>query len=154
MIHIEGYEWIIYALSLLSIILLGSLSGKIVKNKFKIKTEYVRKICLAVFIATSIYWIITFPYVSSFYSFPEKSDYSASSSQEKQGDYIEENHRRIETLERELQRTREQLEAFAGRVNLILQLIMYGLIYFGANWIFSSNKKDAEENRDNLSLDL
>lgn len=146
MFHLEGYEWVIYGLSLFSIILLGSLStGNKLRNKFKDKTELVKKICLTVFIATSIYWIITFPYVDSYYSFPDKSDYPASVSVGKQFDYIEENHRRIESLERELQETKDELKAVAGRINLILQIIMHGLIYFGANWIFSSKKKDLQE---------
>jgi hypothetical protein len=155
MFHIEGYEWAIYGLSLLSIMLLGIMSGGTkLKGKFISKTQLVKKICLAVFVVTSIYWIITFPFVGSYYSFPDKSDYPANVSVEKQFDYTKENHRRIEILERELQETRDELKAFAGRVNLILQLIMYGLIYFGASRIFSSNKKDSEENKDTLRLNL
>lgn len=146
MFHNEGYEWVIYGLSFLSIMLLGSITGGIkLRNKFKNKTELVKKICLAIFVVTSAYWIITVPHIGSFYSFPDKSDYPANVSVEEQSDYIKENHRRIESLERELTRTREQMEAFTERINLILQLVMYGPIYFGASWIFSSNKKDSEE---------
>ncbi len=154
MFHIEGYEWMIYCLSLLSITLLGSFSGRNFKEKFAGKTELVKKICLAIFVVTSMYWIITFPYVSSYYDFSDKSDYSSEMISNKQSDYIIKNHRQIEVLERELKETKDELKAVTGRINLILQIIMYGLIYFGANWIFNSNKKDLEENQDNLSLKL
>lgn len=154
MFHLEGYEWIIYFLSLVSVTLLGSLSGKIAKNKFKGNTELIKKICLGVFMITSMYWIITFPFVSPYFSFAEKTDYPAEISAEKQSDYIKEHHGRIENLERELKETKDELKAVTGRINLILQLVMYGLIYFGCTWIFNSNKKDLEENRDNLNLNL
>lgn len=152
MFRVEGYEWIIYFLSLLSVMMLGTLSGTSLKNKFAGKIVLVKKICLGVFIITSIYWIITFPSVSPYFNFADKSDYPAEISLENQSKYIKEHHGRIESLERELKETKDELKKVTERIDLILQIIMYALIYFGASWIFSSNKKDSEENGDNLNL--
>lgn len=118
MFHPEGYEWIIYGLSLMSIMLLGGLSGntKITIDKFKNKTLLVKKICLGIFVLTSMYWIITFPYVSSYYNFNDDSDFSSNISAEKQANYITENHKRIVSLERELGETKKELQEFSGRV--------------------------------------
>ena len=124
MFHIEWYEWIIYFLSLLSVMLLGGLSGKVSKDKFKGKTELIKKISLAVFIVTSMYWIITFPFVSPYYNFSEKSDYPSEISAEKEANYIKEHHRRIESLEREVKETKDELKAVVGRINLFLQLLI------------------------------
>lgn len=153
MINIEGYEWIIYGLSLLSAMLLGSLSVN-TTNKFKNNGLLIKKICLGVFVLTSIYWIITFPYVSSYYNFHGESNFPSNISAEKQTDYITENHRRIESLERELKETKDELKAVTGRITLFLQFIMYGLIFFSSNWIFSSNRKSSEKNQEKLNLDL
>lgn len=148
MFHPKGYEWLIYGLSLLSIMLLGTFSfvnstGNLSQSKLLV----VKKICLGIFIITSMYWIITFPSISSYHSFSDKSDYPDKMKTEEQSDYIAKNHRQIENLERELQETRDQMEAFSGRIDLFFQMIMYGLIYFGASWIFTSNKKDPEDIR-------
>ncbi len=155
MYHIEGYELLIYGLSLLSVILLGNFSAKTVKPKLsQNKFLIVKKICLGVFILTSIYWIITFPYAGSYYRFSEEADYPNKVEVEQQSDYIVKNHRQIESLERELEQTKNELQAVTGRIQLILQLIMYGLIYFGASWIFTSNNRDTGEQPDNSSFDL
>lgn len=136
--NIAGYEWVIYGLSLLSVTLLGTLSAVTSTAALsEKKLLLVKKICLAVFILTSIYWIITFPYVSSFYGFPESKELPANISTEEQSDYILENHRRIESLERELKQTKDDLKAVSGRIELFLNLAMYGLIYFGAAKIFT-----------------
>ena len=151
MFHPEGYEWIIYVLSFMSIMLLGSLSGN-TKDKFKNKILLIKKICLGVFVLTLMYWIITFPYVSSYYNFNDDSNFSSTISAEKQADYITENHNRIVSLERELGETKKELKEVSGRLQLFLQFLMYGMIFFASNWIFNSNGKASEENRDNLSL--
>ena len=154
MFRVEGYELIIYGLSFISVMLLGGLSGKTLNKNFKNKELLVKKICLGVFIITSMYWIITFPYVGSYYNFNDESDFSSDISTEKQADYITENHKRIVNLEKELGRTKKELQEVSERVKLILQLLMYGMIYFGANWIFGSNKNDSEADQNNLSLNL
>ncbi len=153
MVNPEGYELIIYDFSFMSIILLGMLSG-ITKDKFKNRTLLLKKICFGIFILTSMYWIIIFPHISSYYNFNDDSDFSSNISAEKQADYITENHKRIESLERELGKTKKELQEVSERVKLILQFLMFGMLAFGANWIFGSNRNNSEADRDNLSLNL
>lgn len=153
--HLEGYEWIIYFFSMLSVALLGTFYAKHSTSKLsRKKLLIVKKICLAVFIVTSIYWIITFPYIGSYYNFADKSDLPANISVEKQSDFIRENRLQIESLERELKETTDDLEAVTGRINLLLQLIMFALIYFGTSWIFTPDKSISEEDHTKLNLDL
>ena len=60
MYHLEGCEWLVYGLSVLSVMLLGTFSAKNLTSKLpQNKLLIVKKICLSVFVLTSIYWIIT-----------------------------------------------------------------------------------------------
>jgi hypothetical protein len=153
MIRFESYEWLIYGLSLFSVVLFGALSGKI-KNDNKKRVLLVRKVCVAVIGITSIYWIITFPYASSYFNPHSDSDFPSEISVEKQATFITENHRRIESLESELKRTKDELEAVTGRIQLFLQLFMYGMIFFISNWISGSNGSGSADSQENLNLDI
>ena len=55
-------------------------------------------------------------------------------------------------MERELEQTQNDLEAVVGRINLILQIAMYGLIYFGIGFGVRLFQKDGVEDKDGLNL--
>lgn len=152
MLKIEGYEWAIYFLSIFSVMVIGQFLFLKPKSKFKSAYSIVKIVCLIIFVITTIYWIITFPYVGWSHKFSEnENNYSKGIDIESVKNDTDKNRHRIEILERELQQTQNDLEAVAGRIKLFLQIAMYGLIYLGVGLGVRSLQKDKAENKDSLS---
>ena len=155
MYHLEGYEWAIWGLSLVSATVFGAFAARNTKSRLtQKKFLMIKKVCLGVFILTSMYWIITFPFAGSYSDDSDKSDYPANINAEEQSDYINKNHREIEILKRRLERTTNKLESVSERMRLMLQVLMYGLISFGFNRIFTSNETGEEKSYDITNLKL
>lgn len=152
MSKLEVYELVIYFFTFLSVCLLGSLSFTKVKPEFANRAIFFKKIASVVFLITAIYWILTFPYVGSFYYISDKTEFPNKITAEKQVDYIVENRRRIESLEKELKETKDDLEAVRERIKMFLELFMFALIYFGVNWFFYANKNNVENGSNKLDL--
>lgn len=153
MYEIEGYEWAIYGLSLFSVIMLGQFLFLKPKAKFKSAFSIGKIACLAIFVITSMYWIITFPSVGWTYNFSEnKNSYSKDISIENVKNDVDKNRQRIEILERELEQTQNDLEKVTGRIRLFLQIAMFGIIYFCVGFGVRSFQKDKADNSDGLNL--
>ncbi|MCW5959475.1 MAG: hypothetical protein KIS76_04885 [Pyrinomonadaceae bacterium] len=150
---IEGYEWAIYGLSILSVMMIGHFLFLEPTDKFKSAYSIGKIVCLAVFLFSSMYWIITFPHVGWAHNFSEnENSYSKLTDVEGVKSDIEKNSRRIKILERELEQSQSDLEAVGGRIKLFLQIAMFGLIYGSVGLGVRLFRKDKAENENSLDL--
>lgn len=150
---IKGYELLVYGLSLISVIVLGQSLYLIPKAKYKSAYSRIKLFFLGIFVVTSMYWIITFPYVGWTHNFSGyENNYSKNTDIESVKNNAEQNRRRIEILERELEQTQSDLEAVADRIKLFLNLAMYGILFTGIGLGVRSFQKDKAENEASLNL--
>ncbi len=103
-----------------------------------------KKISWGLIIISMSYFIITFPYARHYNDYSSKSEYPPELNSNTETKYIQEHHRRIEHLEREVERTQEEVWAIRERLSLMLQILMFGIIYYGSNQIFNSKNKNPE----------
>jgi amino acid transporter len=137
------FRLIAYFFSLLGVIALASTAGD--KSHSKTRAFYIKKAAWAILIPVSFYWVISIPYVGFYHEHPKTPDYPTSISADEADRYIKENHSRIEGLQNELKETKEALREIQQHYYMILQIIMYGIIFYGGSQIFNSKNKSAEE---------
>lgn len=137
------FRLIAYFFSLLGVIALALAAGD--KSHLKTRAFYIKKAAWAVLILVSFYWVISIPHVGLYHEYPKTLDYPTSISADEADRYIKENHSRIEGLQNELKETKEALREIQQHYYMILQIIMYGIIFYGSSQIFNSKNKSAEK---------
>jgi hypothetical protein len=138
-----NWEWVSYFfnfLMLLAVMILGTAAGT--ESKLKLTEFYVKKICWGLLIIGAIYFYTTVPFVGSYFEFSDKLQPPTTiKSVEEQEKYIKDHHFRVESLERELKETKEELKEIRTHYDRIVQIIFYAILYFG---IFQILKKNNE----------
>ena len=154
MLGLDNWELPIYGLSILGVSILANLSARPLAEKEK-NFYLMKKIAWVFIIISMAYFTITFPYAGRYYNFSSKSDFPDElSSDTEAAKYIKENHQRIEALERQMEKTREEVQAIRERLSLMLQILMYGIIFYGCNQIFNSKNKELKETDNDKILNL
>jgi predicted transcriptional regulator len=144
MLGFDNWESLIYLLSMIGVSVLANSSGKPLAGNEK-KFYLMKKISWGLIVLSMAYFTITFPYAGNYYNFSNKSEYPAELTSNTETKYIQEHHQRIEDLEKEVERTREEVRAIRDRLSLMLQILMYGIIFYGCNQIFKSKNRELEE---------
>ena len=139
MSSLNGWELLIYFFSIIAVSVLANLAG-VNSQTYKSRFYLIKKVAWGIMIISSVYWVITFPYIGS-YDFSSKSKYPSELNANKEAEYIKEHHQRIETLEEQV----KEFRAVRERLDLMLQIIIFGIIFYGCNQIFNSKKNDLGE---------
>ena len=74
--------------------------------------------------------------------------------EQNQTEYIRNNQTRIENLERQVEKSNKELRELREHYNFLIQLVMYGIVFYGANKMFPPKKIDIETIQENESHKL
>jgi hypothetical protein len=135
------WDLIFYAIAILSAIVLFG-RPESVFNKTK-TTIYINKVLWSFLVISLVYCGLTVPYISGFINFP--SNKIEIPIQQNEVKHLENHQRRILYLEQKLEQTNNDLKEFRQHYYMLMQIFMYGLLFYGITKITKSNEKELEE---------
>jgi TolA-binding protein len=141
MYGLSFWDLAFYAISLTTVIwLFGRPESIFDKSK---KTVLLKKVLWSLLILTMFYWTTTVPHIGSFINFTSNKIEVPIEKNEAQ--HLENHQRRILYLEQQLEQNNNELRELRQHYYLLLQIVMYGLLFYGITKITKSNEKELEE---------
>ena len=148
MSDIFSWNLLFYATGLFAMILICTTPGR----QLSIRTKfYLNKIKWGLAVISAFYWMIAVPYIGWTSIYPTKLDIPI---EQNQTEYIRNNQTRIENLERQVEKSNKELRELREHYNFLIQLVMYGIVFYGANKMFPPKKIDIETIQENESHKL
>lgn len=117
------------------------------------RETYIKRFAWACICLLAGYFFLTVPYTGYFFNFGSKLEMVETIENPEQGNkFLKDHHRRLETLERELTETRDELRELRDHYGRLLQNLMIAVFIVGFSKILTFSKpKPDEESRLNLS---
>ena len=153
MSDLTAFGLIFYFLSIIAIVILATLANGQVRPALR---KYpVRKICWGILAVTAGYWFVGVPYVGKYYDFSTKKEFPQAVTEETVGEVLRDHHGRIEKLERSLEEARTEASQLRDYLQMLLQLLMYGVIFYASQLIFNQRFGSSAGTSDkSIKLDL
>jgi hypothetical protein len=143
MSSIFSWNLLFYATSFFAVMLIFTIPGR----QFSVRTKlYLNKMKWGLAVISSFYWMIAVPYVGWTSIYPTKLEIPI---EQNQTEYIKSNQIRIEDLEKQVEKSNRELRELREHYNFIIQLMMYGIMFYGANKLFPPKKIDLENIEEN-----
>lgn len=116
--------------------------------------ELIKKVTLCVVIVSAGFWFVTVPYAGSFYDFHDEREYPSNvESKTDIAKYLGDRYHRIEVLELELKRQREESRQLREHYAVVLYLGFYAILFYGLISIFGSRRDLSQDDIVRLNLD-
>lgn len=116
--------------------------------------QLIKKIALCVVVASAGFWYVTVPYAGRYYDFDESLKYPQNIEDEAdKAKYLRDHHHRIEDLERELKRQRDESLQLREHYAIVLYLGFYAILFYGLMSMFGNKENGSTDDLVRLNLD-
>lgn len=141
----SDFYWFVGVAAVIIIIsLFGYFTGRNLPSQKK--EIYKKKFLLANMSILVVYIFLSVPYVEFFYGYSLKKEFPKElNSTEQVARYIKDHHHRIETLENELQKAREETYMLREHYNNFLYFLMLGILTYSFSQILYPKHKNIDE---------